>query len=259
MVAIINTVLIDTHCHINDPKAFPDPAATLKEAKEAGVDRVIVVGVNEPSIERAIELADQFDEVDAVVGLHPNYAQERTDALMTRIVELMRHPKVRALGEIGLDYHWDFATPEQQYRSLKEQLTLAREADKPVVFHCREAYPDLLAILEREPLHPYLIHCFAGDPKDAACALDLGCLFGVDGPLTYKSAGAFRDLVAGLPHDRVVLETDSPYMTPVPHRGQPNKPAYVQLVCQTLADVWGISEEETAAITTANAIRFFGL
>jgi TatD DNase family protein len=170
----------------------------------------------------------------------------------------LAHPRVLALGEIGLDYHWDYAPRDIQHRALRDQLDLAVRLDVPVVFHAREAYSDLLDVLEEYASHSFLLHCFAGTPEDALRAVELGCYFGFDGPLTYKKADALRDLVASLPHDQVVVETDSPYMTPVPHRGKPNRPAYVAYVADTLATVWGVSPEEARRITTQNAGRFFG-
>jgi TatD DNase family protein len=164
-----------------------------------------------------------------------------------------------ALGEIGLDYHWDYATPDQQRIALLDQLELARKLAKPVVFHCRDAYPDLLTILEEQPTHRYLFHCFAGNQEDARRALALGAMFGVDGPITYKKADALREVIAMIPRDRLVLETDSPYMAPTPHRGKPNRPAFVPFVNEGLAATLGISQEECASLTTANAKRFFGL
>lgn len=259
-------MLIDTHCHLNLTEHFPDPAAEVEFARSTGVERLIVVGVDLPTSQIAIDLADRFQEVYAVAGIHPNYAANYTPDLIPPLRELLAHPKVVAIGEIGLDYHWDYATREQQYEVLKAQLDLAEEHQTPIVFHCREAYEDLLDILEsrynpQSTSHkPHLLlHCFAGDAQDAQRATALGCYFGVDGPLTYKNAQALRDLVQTLPRDRVVIETDAPYLTPVPHRGKPNRPGYVAHVNSMLASLWGISQEEAAEITTANATAFFRL
>jgi TatD DNase family protein len=251
-------MLIDTHCHLNDAKAFPDPASALAEAREAGVERVIVVGVDAEDGRRALKLADQFEEVYAIVGWHPNYTSSYTDAGLREIEAMLLHPKVVALGEIGLDFHWQYATLEQQRKALFDQLDLAARMGKPVVFHCREAYPALLDILESRPVHPYLFHCFAGDESDAARAVALGCYFGVDGPITYKKSTQLREIFASLPRGRIVVETDSPYMSPEPLRGKPNKPANVALVNAGLAAALGISAEDCAALTTENAKRFFG-
>lgn len=303
-------MLIDTHCHLNLTEHFPDPAAEVEFARNMGVERLIVVGIDLPTSQIAIDLADRFQEVYAVAGIHPNHAADFTPAQIAPLRGMLAHPKVVALGEIGLDYHWDYATREQQYEALKAQLDLAEEQQTPIVFHCREAYEDLLDILEGRlgtrderqgtrddgrmtnddppttnhnphstphapgptPFIPspspplplssapkLLLHCFAGTPQDAQRAIALGCYFGLDGPLTYKNAQALRDLVQTLPRNRVVIETDAPYLTPVPHRGKPNRPAYVAHVNSMLATLWQISQEETAEITTANATRFMRL
>jgi TatD DNase family protein len=252
-------VLIDTHCHLNQEKAFPDPATAIAEAREAGVERLVVVGVDSESSRLALELADAHDEVYAVVGWHPNYAHEYRPEHLREVEEMLAHPKAVALGEIGLDFHWDFASSEQQHRALADQLDLAASIDMPVVFHCREAYPQLLETLEGRPPRPYLFHCFTGTAEDARRGLALGALFGVDGPITYKSADTLRETIRTLPLDRLVVETDSPYMTPVPHRGKPNRPAWVVHVNQGLADTLEIDEAACAEATSRNARTFFGL
>lgn len=251
--------MIDTHCHLNDVEAFPDPEAVVAEARAEGVDRILVVGVDEDSSWRALELAERFAEVSAIVGWHPNYAASYRSERLARIREMLAQPKAVALGEIGLDFHWTYATLEEQERALFDQLDLAAELGAPVVFHCREAYPALLDRLEARPRGPYLFHCFAGGADDARRATALDAYFGVDGPITYKKATELREVVATLPADRLVIETDSPYLTPAPYRGKPNRPAYVRFVNAALAAVRGVSAEECAASTTANAIRFFGL
>lgn len=252
-------MLIDTHCHLNLGDHFPDPAATLAEAAAVGVDRVIVVGIDRPSNERALELADRFPGVYAVVGYHPNSAAEYTSADLMVLEAMLRHPKAVALGEIGLDYHWDFATPVQQQVCLNEQLDLAAALDVPVVFHCRKAYPELLGTLEARPVRPYLLHCFSGTVEDGERALALGAVLGFDGPITYKNAKETREVARRCPPDRLVVETDCPYLPPEPHRGKPNRPAWVAIVNAALASVRGLTPEACASLTTANAERFFRL
>jgi TatD DNase family protein len=249
-------VLIDTHCHLNDRSAFPDPAEAVGQAREAGVTACFVVGVQPTEWAYTLELTERFDEVFAILGWHPNYTTGY-DGDLEPLRELLSHPKVVALGEIGLDYHWDFSPREQQKRALADQLDLAAEARKPVVFHAREAYADLLDLLEARATHEYLLHCFSGTQEDARRAVELGCFFGIDGPITYKKSEELREIAAWLPRDRIVLETDSPYLTPVPYRGKPNQPAYLRLVNAALADCLGISERQCAELTTQNAARFF--
>ena len=249
--------LIDTHCHINHEEHFPDPSKAIEAALAAGIETLIAVALDEADAARAIKLAEAHPCVFAVVGVHPSYSAGYAGSDWIR--EMLTHPKVVALGEIGLDYHWDHATREQQDRALNEQLDLAEELKVPVVFHCREAYPDLLERLESRPKMPYLFHCFAGNWEEAQRVLALGGIFGFDGPITYKKNSDLRDLVAKLPHNSLVLETDSPYMTPEPHRGKPNSPALLPLINKAVADSLGISELECAALTTKNAKRFFRL
>ncbi|MBX3111105.1 MAG: TatD family hydrolase [Fimbriimonadaceae bacterium] len=249
----------DTHCHLNDERAFPDPADTVREANDHGVDRLVVVGVDTASSRRAVELAESFSHVWAVVGWHPNSSAGINDDELAATRELARHPKTVAVGEVGLDFHWDHATLDQQTRALHAQLDLAAELDLPVVFHCREAYPELLAVLEDRPVRPYLLHCFAGDQDDARRALALGCLFGVDGPVTYKKADELRETVRTIGLDHLVVETDAPWLTPHPHRGKPNRPAWASLVGEGLAVTLGLDVDVVRRQTNANADRFFGL
>jgi TatD DNase family protein len=257
MMKTVPIMLIDTHCHVNDLKAFPNPSLEVEEAKRSGVQRLFVVGIESSQWKRTVGLAEEFEEVFAILGWHPNHAADYKGESLSELREHLAHPKVLALGEIGLDYHWDFATPEQQRVALLDQLALAREVQKPVVFHCREAYPDLLEILEQQPGHPYLFHCFAGTQSDADRAVKLGAYFGVDGPITYKKNGELRAVIAGLPKDRLVVETDSPYLSPEPFRGKPNRPAHVKHVNERLATVLEMDSAATARLTTENAIRFF--
>lgn len=251
--------MIDTHCHLNVAEAFPDPDRTLDEARSAGVNGFLIVGIDLLGSRRAIEIAERHHDAWAIVGHHPNYSHEYEPEMIEEYRELLEHQKAKALGEIGLDYHWDFATKEQQVACLLPQLDLAAELGMPVVFHAREAYSDLLDILEKRPAHSYLFHCFAGDESEAKRAMALDAYFGVDGPITYKKADDLRAVIAGLPRDRVVLETDSPYMSPVPHRGKPNSPAYLPFIRHGLAQVWDVTEAETEHITDQNARRFFDL
>lgn len=252
-------MLIDTHCHLNLADCFPDPLPAIRQARESGVDRMIVIGIDLPSSHRAVELAEGNEGVFAVVGIHPNSAAGYKPEYLKEIESLLDHPKVVAIGEIGLDYHWQHATHDQQARALIDQLDLADAKRIPVVFHCREAYPDLLTLLEARSVQTWLFHCFSGDANDARRAMAFGAWFGVDGPITYPKAEDLRSVVRTLPRDRLVIETDSPYLTPAPFRGRPNTPAYVKFVNEGLAACLGISSDECAALTTANAERFFRL
>lgn len=251
--------MIDTHCHLNFDDAFPDPAATIQRAQENFVRAFIVVGCDEPTSRRALELAEEHDEVYACVGWHPNYAASFSQDSARVLERWASHPKAVAIGEVGLDYHWDYATPEQQRRCTLAQLHLAEELEMPVVFHCREAWGDLLDWLEADaPRPPRLVfHCFSGDDEHARRALALGGYLGVDGPLTYPKNHALRVLVSNAPRERILIETDSPYLTPHPYRGKPNEPALLPLVNRALADLFGVSPQECARLTTENARAAF--
>ena len=252
-------MFIDTHCHLNDTEAFPDPQAAILEAKEAGVDRLIIVGIDVDSSELAVKLTEENEGVYAIVGWHPNYADNYSSEHLKELKEMGQHKKVVAIGEIGLDYYRDYALEENQLKCLYDQLDLALELKKPVVFHCRSAYKQLLNILEKTDKNSFLIHCFSGNEEDAKRAMALDCYFGIDGPITYKKADEFRELVKKLPQDRLVIETDSPWLSPHPFRGKPNKPAYLSYINVALAQTLDLTRAETAKITTENAQRFFGI
>jgi TatD DNase family protein len=250
--------LVDTHCHLNDLQAFPVPEVAVNEASEAGVERLIVVGVDFESSQIAVGLADRFEQVYAVVGWHPNHASQYSEEGLASVKGLLAHPKVVALGEIGLDYFRDHATREEQHRCLLEQLDLAEESGVPVVFHCRDAYPDLLDVLEQRRPGKFLFHCFAGSHTDAQRATALDAWFGVDGPVTYKSADDLRTTLKSLDPAKILIETDAPWMSPVPYRGQRNKPAWVTFVNAALSETLGMTPETCADLTTRNAQAFFG-
>lgn len=251
--------LIDTHCHLNDTEAFPNPSEAIAEAQAAGVEKLIVIGVDSESSRLAVKIAEEHEGVFATVGWHPNYTKDFDPNELAEIAKMLDHPKVVAIGEIGLDFHWDYATREQQFTALLAQLDLADERDMPVVFHCREADEDLLDVLEKRSQGRWLLHCFAGNQADAKRAIALGCLFGVDGPVTYKNAAMLRETIKMIGLESIVIETDAPWMTPVPHRGKRNKPAWVKHVNEGLAEAFGVTPEVTARITTKNAENFFGI
>lgn len=251
--------LFDTHCHLNLLEAFPDPDGEIERAKQAGVSILCLVGIDLESGRRAVEIAERHEGVYAIVGWHPNSAATWSEGMRAEIEALLQHPKAVAVGEIGLDYHWDFATKAQQMACLESQLDLAASLGKPVVFHCRKAYDDLLDALESRPPRSYLFHCFSGDKDHAQRVREMNGWIGVDGPITYRKSDELRALVADWPRDRIVLETDSPYLTPEPFRGKPNHPSMLSLVNVAVAGQWQCPEEESARITTRNAQTFFGL
>jgi TatD DNase family protein len=242
---------------LNLADKFPDPSKAIEDAQDAGVTRMIVVGVDVATSRRALEIAEAHEGVFAIVGVHPNYSCDYRAEQIKDVEEMLGHAKAVAIGEIGLDWHWNYSTPDQQRAALFDQLALAESTGKPVVFHCRDAYPDLLTLLEGRKQLSWLFHCFAGDLKDAERAMKLDCYFGVDGPITYPKAHDLREVVQSLPRERIVVETDAPYLSPAPFRGKPNHPSYVRFVNAGLAASLGMTIEESAELTTKNAERFF--
>lgn len=250
--------MIDTHCHLYNPRDYPDLRGTLDAAKDAGVERMILIGVEPESSRMAVELADQNPELFAVVGHHPNYTATFSDADLRIYEALFAHPKVVAIGEIGLDFYWDKATPEEQQRALVAQLELAESLRAPIVYHCRDAYSALADVLEpRTQPSPWIIHCFGGNAEFAARVDKPQTFFGIGGPLTYKKNDELRAWVAAMPRSKCLLETDAPYLSPVPHRGKPNQPAYVRHVAEQISELWDVSLAEVSAQTSENATRAF--
>lgn len=252
-------MLVDTHCHIHDEKHFPDSDAEVQFARESGIERLIVVGVNPEDWPRAIAFAEKYEDVYAICGWHPNYTEDYDAMEMPKLLRFLRHPKLLALGEIGLDYHWDYSPPTLQIKALRDQLRVAEDYNLPVVFHAREAYSDLLDILEQMPPRPYLFHCFTGTIDEARRILRLGGYFGCDGPVTYKKAEELRTVFSFIPPHKIVLETDSPYMSPVPNRGKPNRPGYLGNINSVLADLHQMTFDEMAERTRQNVKDFFGI
>src|SRR5512139_3226385 len=255
--------LIDTHCHL-DWKAFdPDREAVIDRAVWAGVRRMITIGVDVPSSRRAIEIAEQHEAVYAAVGVHPNDSTDFSAALLNEVRSLAQHPKVVAIGEIGLDYYWHKVDHDTQARAFRAQLELAAEIDKPVIIHSRDAALAVVTILEDFTHHVSrlagTLHSYFDDLAIAQRACAIGFYIGVTGPITFRKSDREREIVRQLPLDRVLLETDAPFLTPVPHRGKRNEPAYVRHVAEMVAQVRGQSGDEVARQTTHNAEQLFSL
>ncbi|MCU0317652.1 MAG: TatD family hydrolase [Fimbriimonadaceae bacterium] len=250
---------IDTHCHLNDLGRLPNTADEIEAARDVGVDRIIVVGINLAWSELALQIAEQHQGVSAVIGWHPTDVKGFNKHDLAWLRQNLSHPKCVALGEIGYDFYWDKTTKEEQDFALMAQLDLAQEVGCPIVFHCRDAYDALLEVLEKRGPGQYLLHCFAGTLDQAKRAIALGASLGVDGPVTYKKAEDLREIVrqTGLGH--WVLETDAPWLTPEPYRGKPNHPSFIPHIAQGVASALGCSLDEVARVTTENAERFFRL
>jgi TatD DNase family protein len=252
-------MLVDTHCHLNHPQFADDTPAVIAHAEAAGVTRMIVVGYDMPSSEQAVQFAEQLAPIYAAVAVHPHDSKDYDAAAEARLRALAARPKVVAIGEIGLDYHYDFSPRRAQRAAFRAQLALAREAGLPVIIHCREAYADVLDVLEeaRAGESGGVMHCWAGTRTEAKRALELGLYLGFGGVLTFKNAEETRTIAAAAPLDRLLVETDAPYLAPVPFRGKRNEPAFTRLAAENLAELRGLTLEEIAAITTANARRLF--
>lgn len=252
-------VLVDSHAHLDGYGA--ELEAVIARAREAGVGRTVVVGLwRAPGdFGNAHALAAERPEsFTPIAGIHPHDCAKVPAADWDRLVALVRDPATAAVGEVGLDYHYDFSPREEQRRWFRRQLELAREVGKPVVIHTREAEVDTLALLREARPERGLIHCFTGGPDAARAYLDLGFLISFAGVVTFKNAEAIREAVKLVPLDRLLVETDSPYLAPIPFRGKRNEPAHVKHVAEAVARVKGVPFEELAARTTENARRFFG-
>ena len=251
----------DTHCHLDVPAFDADRAAVLTRARAAGVRHLLNPAYDLASSRRAATLAQTEQGIVAAVGIHPNDAAGFGVSTLDELRALARMPGVVAIGEIGLDYHWDIVPREAQAQAFVAQLALARELDMPVIIHCREAYDDLLALLRAhsEGLVGMLMHAFAGQLEHLRAALALGAYIGIGGPVTYPKAHALREVVRATPVERLVLETDAPYLAQQSHRGKRNEPAHLIEVAEKVAEVRGLSLHEIAQRTLDNGRRLFRL
>jgi TatD DNase family protein len=245
--------LFDTHAHLHDDAFAGDRAAVLARARVEGVGRFLTVGTDPAASTAAVALAAAESDVFAAVGIHPHDAASAGTPALERIAALARAPEVVAVGEIGLDYYRDLSPRPAQAHVLRTQLALAREVGKPVLLHCREAHADLLAALEAEGAPGGIMHCFSGDLAVARRCLDLGLLISIAGPVTYPNARRLAEVVRTLGLDRLVLETDCPYLPPQPWRGKRNEPAYLAVTAARVAELTGVAPAVVAARTTANA------
>lgn len=247
----------DTHCHLDMIEG--EPSAVLERAAEAGVRRVITIGTDISSSRKAVELASHHDQVFAVVGVHPHDATSLDDPAFGEIDRLSGDPKVVGIGEIGLDYFRDLSPRDRQREAFRKQLHLANRLSKTVVIHMRASHEDVFSILSEKTPERLVFHCFSGGPVEARRALDLGGYISFAGNVTYKNADELRRAASEVPLDRLLVETDSPFLAPLPHRGKPNEPAFVAGVGQFLSELLKIDVEELAAATTENSGRVFGI
>lgn len=248
------TRFTDSHCHLTMSNA----EANLAAARAAGVRGFVVPGTKLDDAPQAVAIAQQNDDVWAAVGFHPHDAKHCDDAAFAEIARLAREERVVAIGEIGLDYHYDFSPREVQRAVFERHIELAKTLDKPVIVHNRESTEDMVEILTRNGARGVL-HSYTESLDVARRLVDLGYYISFSGIVTFKSADSLREVARGLPHDRVLIETDTPYLAPVPYRGRDNEPAYVVKIAELLAQLWGVPVERVAEQTTANFERVFSV
>jgi TatD DNase family protein len=243
-------MLVDSHCHLDDERFDADRQAVIERALAAGVEMILAIGSGPPDLEAAIRLAEEHPHIYATVGVHPHDASKWTPNLLERLRELASRPKVVAIGEIGLDYHYNFSPPEAQRQVFGAQLALARELGKPVVIHTREAWEDTFRILGNRASG--IMHCFSGGAAEARACVELGMHISFAGIVTYPKAAAVQEAAKATPWERLLVETDAPYLAPVPHRGKRNEPAFVRETAAKIAELKGVRLETVAEFTTAN-------
>lgn len=258
-------MLVDTHAHLYLDQFKDDREAVVERARSAGVEIIVMPAIDVPSIQRAVDLCERYDGLHAMAGIHPSSVEEATEADFEAVVDWCRHPTIVAVGESGLDYYWDRSFDEKQQDFFRRHIRLGIEADLPLVIHNREATDDILDLLEAEyeatdqpEQMRGILHCYVDPPEVAARAWEMGFYVGVGGILTFSNSDV-DEHVEEVPMEQIVIETDSPYLAPVPHRGERNEPAYVRHVAEHLAEAKGISVEEVERITTQNARTIYGL
>ena len=253
-------MLIDSHCHLDFPDFFAELDAVVARAREAGIARMVTISTRVHRHAEVLAIAERFADVYCSVGTHPHYAHEELAVMAADLVARARHPKVVALGEAGLDYHYDNSPRDAQERGFRTHIAAARETGLPLVIHSREADADTARIVEEETgqgAFPAVLHCFTGGPDLARRAIALGLFISFTGILTFKNSAALRTIAAELPADRILVETDAPYLAPGPFRGKRNEPAYVVETAKVLAETRGTSFDEIARQTSENFFRLF--
>ena len=253
--------LFDTHTHLDAAQFAEDCDVVIQRAIQEGVGWMINVGFNEHTIPSTMQLAEQYDFIYAAVGWHPQDAATMKQKDDDRLASLCAHEKVVAIGEIGLDYYWDTSPKEVQHRVLRNQLGLARELKMPVIIHSRESHEDLINIFREEKAAELngVMHSFSGSWETAKVFLKMGFYLSFSGPITFKNAKQPKEVLKNTPLDQLLIETDSPYLTPHPYRGKRNEPSYIRLVAETAAQIKGIPIEQLAQVTNNNAMELFSI
>jgi TatD DNase family protein len=253
-------MLIDSHCHLDFPDFAPERDAVVARARAAGVSPMITISTRLRRFEEIYALTRAYEDVFCSAGTHPHNASEEKDVPLEDILKAAQREKVVAIGEAGLDYHYDFSAVDDQKAGFRRHIEAARRTGLPLVIHSREAEEDTAAILEDEMANgafSAVLHCYTSGPDLARRGLALGLYVSFSGVLTFKKSDELREIAASVPMDRLLVETDAPYLAPAPYRGKRNEPAYVQYTAKTLADAKGVSEAEIARVTTENVYRLF--
>jgi TatD DNase family protein len=253
-------MLVDSHCHLDFPDFAEERAAIVQRAVAAGVERMVTISTRVKKFPQVIEIAESFDEVYCSVGTHPHNAAEEPDVTAEELVSFSAHPKVVAIGEAGLDYHYDYAPRDAQAKSFRVHIDAARRTGLPLVIHARSADDDVAAILREETAKgafPFILHCFSSGPALAAAGVELGGYISFSGILTFRNSEEIRQIARTVPRERLLVETDAPYLAPVPHRGKRNEPSYVVQTARVLAETIRVDEAAIASITTDNFFRLF--
>ena len=253
-------MLVDSHCHLDFPQFDADREAVLERAEQAGLRALVAIGVGKgpPELDAGLRMAALRPWIHPTIGIHPHEARQADEAAFAGLELLSGEPRVVAVGEIGLDYHYENSPRAVQQEVFVRQMELARRAEKPIIIHCRDAWPDCLALLRTHwGPHglPGIFHCFSGDLAIAQEGLEMGFYISFAGNLTFSKAGELRDVARQIPRDRLLVETDAPYLAPVPHRGRRNEPAFVAAVANQLAALHGVAPEEMAEQTAQNFFR----
>ena len=254
--------IIDTHCHLNDEALYKDLDNVISRAQQAGVEKMIVIGWDKASSELAIKLAEQYDFIYAVIGFHPENIFDVSDKELYEVLNLSKHPKVVGIGEIGLDYHWtkDPDKREIQKEFFIKQIEYANKAKLPISIHSREAFNDTLEILkEQKPLYGGVMHCYSGSVENIIDIINLNLYIGLDGPVTFTNAKTPKEVAAEVPLDRLVVETDCPYLSPHPLRGTVNEPANITLIVDAIAEARDMSKKHLLDVLYQNSCKLFNL
>jgi TatD DNase family protein len=254
-------MLFDTHVHLNADQYKDDLTEVIERALATGVSHMVVVGFDRPTINKALELAETYDFLYAAVGWHPVDAIDMKDEDLIWLEELSAHPKVMALGEMGLDYYWDKSPKEIQKEVFRKQIQLAKKVNLPIIIHNRDATADIVEILKEEKADTVggIMHCFSGSVEIAKECVEMNFYISLGGPVTFKNAKQPKKVAEEIPLERLLIETDCPYLTPHPFRGKRNEPSYVKLVAEEISRIKGVPFEEVSRITTENAKKIFGI